>query len=287
MVKVKAYAKVNFFLKVVGTDGEGYHLLDTVMASVSLFDEISVLKRADGSINLICPAVRGENTALAAARLFQESFGTCGFDISIKKGIPIAAGLGGSSADIAGMLYALGRLYGKDMESLREIAARCGSDAPFMLKGGFARATGRGDAIEPFECGKAYHLVIAKPEGGVPSGEAYRFYDEMKKEGLIEENPGDGKEAARCLREGDINGLAKLCLNDLTLPAKRLLPDIAEVERRLLAFSPACLFMSGSGSAMVALFESAQKSRLCARQLKNQGLFACSVTTKNYGVEEM
>ncbi len=287
MVKVRAYAKLNFFLKVTGTDEKGYHLLDTVMASVSLFDEISVSRRADGRINIVCPAIKGENTALPAAKLFQERFSTCGFDIRIEKGIPVAAGFGGSSADIAGVLYALGKMFRKDFESLTEIAARCGSDAPFMLKGGFARATGRGEKVAPFECGKTYHLVAAKPSGGVSSGEAYKLYDEMKRQGRIPENMADGLQVAKALKKGDLACLSALCVNDLAVPAKKLLPQIAEVERMLGQFSPACLFISGSGSGVAAVFETEEKASACARELEKRGVFARAVTTMQRGVEEI
>lgn len=287
MIKIKAYGKVNFLLRITGVDKEGYHMLDTVMASVSLCDIVSVAKRKDGEINVRCRGVRGENSAYRAAKVFQERFSTCGFDIEIVKGIPMSAGLGGSSADSAGVLWALGKMFGVEEKSLLELAEKCGSDTPFMLKGGFAKAEGRGEMLRPFSCDRVYHLVIAKPYGGVSTQKAYKMFDEMKERGEIPHNAVKSGEVTECLQSGNLDKLAEICQNDLYLSAVRLLPEIAEVKNRLEKFSPACSFMTGSGSAVAAVFDTPEKALSCSEEMKRGGYSAFYAFTKNKGIEEI
>ena len=125
-VKVKVPAKVNLTLDVLGLDG-GYHSLKSFVASVNVFDTITVKARRDGKITLENRGVDvgcdiTDNNAYKGAKSFIDTFGTCGVDIVIDKKIPVGGGLGGSSADIAGVLNALNRLFETDM-NMEELAA--------------------------------------------------------------------------------------------------------------------------------------------------------------------
>ena len=127
-VRLRSYAKINFALNVTGTRG-GYHLLDSVLASVDLYDTVTARPRKDGLINVYMQGLGSEhippeqNNAVRAGEAFVSAFGTCGADIRILKDIPMGAGLGGSSADAAGVLNALARLYGvEDRQALKALA---------------------------------------------------------------------------------------------------------------------------------------------------------------------
>ncbi len=153
--KIKSYAKINLTLDIVG-EANGYHLLDSFVASLDLYDLVVVRKRKD---KLISVTMRGmgsegispeENNAAKAGEAFVERFGTSGANIAVYKNIPLGAGLGGSSADAAGVLNGMAKLYGiSDSEALGALADRLGSDTRYMLKGGFCRMQGRGEKLFP------------------------------------------------------------------------------------------------------------------------------------------
>ena len=133
-------------LDVTGRE-KGYHNIDSLFLSVNVFDEIIVTERKDEAVRLSFCGVSAEiapenSNAYRAAEAFVKKFGTCGADISIKRNIPTGGGLGGSSADAAGVLAGLARLYNVNGE-LDEIADDVGSDVSFMLRGGFAREARR------------------------------------------------------------------------------------------------------------------------------------------------
>ena len=152
MITLKAYAKLNLSLAITGVRKDGYHELDTIMQSISLFDMITI-EKADG-IRVIMDAddvAEDENTAYLAADTFMRLAGGSGAKIFIHKLIPSLAGLGGASADAAAVLIGLNSIYDMrlDKEELISIANRVGADVPFALVGGTARAKGTGDKLTP------------------------------------------------------------------------------------------------------------------------------------------
>lgn len=250
-VRVKAYAKLNLTLDIKGTE-KGYHLLDSIVTTVGVSDGIKLKKRKD---RLVSAVVRGafippeENNAVRAAGEFIRTFSTDGVDITIDKNIPIAAGMGGSSADIAGVIAGMGRLFHvKDEAALKAVADRAGSDSGYLLRGGLARLGGRGDIISPLPF-RPMHFLILVPEEGVSSRDCYAEYDRLPAKGERSE------EAERELRAGGVMWAAGRFGNDLFAPAKRLLPAIGQAYGELSALSPLGVGMTGSGSGVFALFE--------------------------------
>ncbi|WP_176728849.1 4-(cytidine 5'-diphospho)-2-C-methyl-D-erythritol kinase [Thermogemmatispora onikobensis] len=169
---VRAYAKINLTLDVLGRRADGYHALATVMQTVDLYDTLSLTLREDGQVRLACtqPELRTEdNLALRAARLLREHTGEQrGVLIELQKRIPSAAGLGGGSSDAAAALLALTRLWQLQLtsEELMKLAASLGSDVPFFLYGGLALCEGRGELVTPLPpCWPAElrWLVLLKP----------------------------------------------------------------------------------------------------------------------------
>ena len=143
VIKAEANAKLNLYLDITGRRADGYHLLETVMQSITLADGVTVVVSAGNGISLSCDRedvpTDSRNTAYRAAEYFMEAAGVSGtVCIDIEKHIPSGAGMGGGSADAAAVLRALNMAYGEPLteDSLLEIAARVGADVPFCLVGG-------------------------------------------------------------------------------------------------------------------------------------------------------
>ncbi len=258
-VKIKAYAKVNLTLEITGAEG-GYHTLDSLVASVDIFDVILLKKRKDKLSSVLMKGLGSEsippekNNALKAAEAFSKAFGTSGADITVYKNIPMGAGLGGSSADVSGVLNGMARLYGvTDREKLKAVADGLGSDTGYMLNGGFARLQGRGEKVTSLDLENKLHFLLICPPTGVSSGACYQKYDELPKTLEWKENASGGCIAA--LREKDINGVGRYLTNDLYKPALHLNPDVERAMDEALSFSPLGAVMTGSGSCVLALFE--------------------------------
>ena len=257
-VKIKAYAKVNLTLEIVGQK-DGYHLLDSFVASVDLFDLI-VLKKRKGKLSTITMRGRGSesippehNNARKAAELFSQKFQTDGADITVYKNIPMGAGLGGSSADAAGVLNGMAKLYGIDDDvGLGEIADQLGSDTKYMLTGGYARMQGRGTEITKLSVDKTLHLLLLCPKTSVSTGACYAAFDRMENK---EVGKNDTQNAIDALLRGDDVELGRALMNDLYLPAATLNADVKETYHKACSFSPLGAAMTGSGSAVFALFE--------------------------------
>lgn len=182
--KLNAYAKLNLYLDITGRRADGYHLLETVMQSVSLADEVTVVVSAGSGITLSCSREDipsdSRNTAYRAAELFLQRAGASGsVCIDIEKNIPSGAGMGGGSADAAAVLKALNAAFDEPLSEaeLLEIAAQVGADVPFCLVGGAKLCRGIGEEMSDITPAEGAFLVV-KPEFGCPTGEAYRRYDE-------------------------------------------------------------------------------------------------------------
>ena len=191
-ITVIAPAKINLSLDVVGLDDRGYHLLDMIMQTVSLFERVTVTKK-EADITLTSNAryipTDSKNVAVKAAMLFFEYTGIQGgCHIHIIKSVPIKAGMAGGSADAAGVIVALDKLYETNLTRVQmcEIGAKAGSDVPFMIMGGTKRVQGVGDIINPCPAMPRCHLVICMPEKGVSTPAAFANYDALGEKTLVE-----------------------------------------------------------------------------------------------------
>lgn len=260
-VKIKARAKINLTLDIVGEAG-GYHLLDSFVASVDLYDLVVVRKRKDKLVSVTMKGMGSEgippesNNARKAGEAFVQSFSTCGADITVFKNIPIGGGLGGSSADAAGVLNGMEKLYETgDREALNALADSLGSDTRYMLDGGFCRMRGRGDklAFLPRPAEKLHFLLIC-PNTPVSAGACYREYDRSAGEKPGGEEPFTESCIEAFLR-GDASGTGRYMTNALFPAAARLNPDVERALEEAKSFSPLGAAMTGSGSCVAALFE--------------------------------
>ena len=254
--RVNAYAKINLTLDITGREG-GFHMLDSLVTTIDLYDRIFVKKRRDKLCSVYMHGMKSEdipteeNNALRAAEAFVARFQTCGADVTIHKNIPIGAGLGGSSADAAGTLLALAKLYHvTDMGALKSVADTLGSDTGYLLYGGFARLQGRGERVEPLKDGPQLHMLLLIPREGVETPECYQKFDEIGSS-----CPPRTPLALEALQSGNFEWAVKSFGNHLTEAAVSLNPAVGEALTQLKMLSPLCAVMSGSGSACYALFE--------------------------------
>lgn len=272
-VKIKAYAKVNLTLEITG-EREGYHLLDSLVASVDISDVIVLKKRKDKLSSVTMRGLASErippeqNNALKAAELFSQKYGVAGADITVYKNIPLGAGLGGSSADASGVLRGMAKLYRIDDEAgIGELADRLGSDTKYMLNGGFVRMRGRGTELTETGICEPLHFLLILPRSSVSTGACYGAYDSMPKESYTAAT----ENCIRALLEKDKEQAGRYLKNDLFLPAASLNTDVQKAYEEALSFSPLGAVMTGSGSCVLAFFETPE---LCAwAQSRYKGKF--------------
>ena len=173
-VTVRVPAKVNLELLVGPRRPDGYHALSTVFQAVSLYDDVTVAAAEDWGVTVSGPLAAGvpedgDNLAMRAARLVEAHFDIDPVHIAIRKGIPVAGGMAGGSADAAATLVALDHLWDLDLdrEELEDLASELGSDVPFLIAGGTAMGSGRGELLAPVLARGTYHWVFALAEGGL------------------------------------------------------------------------------------------------------------------------
>ena len=267
-VVVAARAKVNLYLHVTGRRADGYHLLDSLVAFAGVGD--SVIARPGREL---CLAVAGpmagavpggaDNLVLMAARRLAEGLGVrAGADITLVKRLPVAAGLGGGSADAAATLSALMALWGLalDEHGLARLARTLGADVPVCLAGRASFVGGVGEELTRAPALPPAWLVLANPGVALATPKVFAVRTGPFSTGArFATTPGDARELARLL---EARG------NDLTRPASALVPGIDAVLATLAALPGALLArMSGSGATCFALFADAESSRAAARRL--------------------
>jgi 4-diphosphocytidyl-2-C-methyl-D-erythritol kinase len=277
---VRAHAKVNLDLRVLGSRPDGYHELRTVFQTIELHDTL-VCRARTGAFALKCRSgavpLDATNLVWMAAAGLWKALGRPGDPrdtvVTLTKNIPVSAGLGGGSADAAAALHALAKLWGgAPLTLLREVAAGVGADVPFFLSGGTALGLGRGEEIYPLVDLPPHWVVIVRPPFGVSTAEAYAWYDEDRAAGLRE------------LRELQILPVpwptrAAQMINDLEPPVLRRHPEIANLKHSLKEAGAIAAAMSGSGSAVFGLFKSRAAAAKTLRPLSRGGASALLTRT--------
>jgi len=269
-VTVKAYAKINLSLDIVGKREDDYHLLESVMQSISLYDTVTVAKDNSGEITVSTSddTIADDKTNIAyrcAEAFFAHTEIECtGIDIRIKKRIPTGAGMAGGSADGAAVILALNEIYSANLseEQLCSIGETVGADIPFCLTGGTMMVRGIGNILSHLPNLADCHIVVAKPDDSVSTKEAYAAVDNYEGD-LIHPETDDicGDICAE-----DIASLASRLCNvfeqALALPGSLALRDIMLQNDAL----GAC--MTGSGSAVFGIFEDEDDAKRCCDALR-------------------
>lgn len=263
-MRVRANAKINLTLDIVGKRADGYHLLDSVMQSVSLCDIITVEK--NDSITVLCDnaTISGENNICykAAVNFFGFTKLCGGAKIVIKKQIPLAAGMGGGSADAAAVICALNKIYQTDLSvsKLCEIALTVGADVPFCIVGGTARVQGIGEDISPLRLYDDGVFLFVKHGEKLSTADMYKKIDAMDK------NPATTQKAVEAIHRGNMEDFYKNISNDFSLVAHddKLLKDISSTNPRVAS-------LSGSGPTVFAVYKNLREANLAANMLIKNG----------------
>jgi 4-diphosphocytidyl-2-C-methyl-D-erythritol kinase len=258
-----AFAKVNLTLGVGPARADGYHQVRTVLQAIDLHDTLTFSARR-GAFAISCSESRiptdSRNLIWKAAYELSRAIGRStvdGIRVRLTKRIPAEAGLGGGSADAAAALRALNVIWEArlDTAALSSVARLVGADVPFFLVGGAAYGSGRGDDLLPLADIRPFHVVIAKPDFGVSTAAAYGWFDE----------DGGVQDAPRTLAAWP--GTPLSVRNDLEPPVARRHPLVAELVEAFERAGAAAAAMSGSGSAVFGLFDSAARASRAARAL--------------------
>lgn len=273
-VKVKAPAKINLSLDIVGRRPDGYHTVSMVLQAVSLYDSLSVSMDegvASDAVNIVCEGYDipcdKTNIVYKAAQAFYHYTGVEAHPLSvvIEKEIPTQAGLAGGSADGAAMVLALNYLYETrlTMKEMAEICSKVGSDVPFCLLGGTMLATGTGTTLKKLCALQKCHIVICKPEISVSTKEAYEKCDSKPYKGFLYTD-----EVVKQLYRRDIRGMSSCLYNEFEQVLT--LPEINEIKKLMMKQKALGASMSGSGSAVYAVFQTEKQAKSCVSALKKR-----------------
>ncbi|GHU72311.1 4-diphosphocytidyl-2-C-methyl-D-erythritol kinase [Clostridia bacterium] len=261
-MRVKARGKINWTLDIVGIREDGYHLLDSLMQSVELYDMLAFERADELTLQVKGPmrvtADEG-NLVLRAMRLLTTRLNiTEGCQITLTKRIPIGAGMGGGSADAAATLAGLNRFWRLSLKEseLMSLALELGADVPFCLTGGLQRAKGIGEQLERLPVNRPAYLVIVQPCWGLPTPEMYQNYDADTK-GLPPPHRPDNDRAVYAARAGMLPRMCSAMGNVLQSVAIQKRPEIAQAIQALEHFGAIRAQMTGSGSAVFGVFASA------------------------------
>lgn len=270
-VTVQAPAKINLSLKVLGRRDDGYHLLDTHMQKVALYDTIELCPLAEG-IRLRClggevPEDRN-NLVFRAASLFfawvarSSPTGPGGVALTLRKNIPVAAGLGGGSSDAAATLCGLNTMLAADCpaEALAAMGLQLGADVPFFLDPSPAvRATGIGEILQPVSPLEQYRVVLVNPGFSVSTRWVYQTF--ALTEGGESVNLKNSQDTVGAL---DSAGFPVLLVNDLEKVTLKKFPELGRIKAEMLARGAKGALMSGSGPTVFGIFQDRQSAEKAA-----------------------
>ncbi|MCC8072523.1 MAG: 4-(cytidine 5'-diphospho)-2-C-methyl-D-erythritol kinase [Clostridiales bacterium] len=268
-IKVNAYAKINLMLDIICRRTDGYHDLFMIMQSIGLYDTVTVTQIKGREIIISCNVdgipLDENNIAYKAAKAFfsaQKIRKNKGIHIDIVKRIPHAAGLAGGSADGAGVLVALNKLYGTNLsdDELCKIGVKIGADVPFCIKGGTLLAQGVGDVLNKVKPLRKCFILLAKPDCSVNTGFAYSQFDSIGK------NHTPDKMGMLCAMQS--RDLKEICAKMenvfeqfIDVPNK---VDIRDIMRKNGAIG---VCMSGSGPTVFGIFENREQADTAAKEL--------------------
>lgn len=262
----KAYAKINISLDIIGKQENGYHLLEMVMQTVDLYDEITIEERGEGislDCNLDYIPKDAKNIAYKAAQAMLERFSIDrGVHITIQKRIPVAAGLAGGSTDAAAVIKGMNELFnlGLSREAMMEIGLTLGADVPYCLVGGTALCTGVGEIVTPLAPFSGVTILLVKPAFGVSTKDAYMGFalDKVKKH-------VETTKLIRAMERRQIKSVAYYMRNLLENVTLRKHPILKTVKYNMMEHGAVGTLMSGSGPTVFGIFEDDELAKNAAR----------------------
>lgn len=264
----RAYAKINWSLNVCSERPDGYHDLDMLMQRIELCDELCF-----ESARWLTLTIGGQrlptgerNLVIRTAKALNDLLGTKhGARISLKKHIPVRAGLGGGSADSAATLLALNRLWNLNLplRTLVQIGQKLGADVPYCLHSSLAHVQGIGEIVTPLRRSPVYPLVIVTPGGGLSTPSVFQAWNQG---GYAPSEPKN-LPLADALISGDLRLAQSLSRNDLEAPAIALMPEIGEILEKFRSLGAKYTRMTGSGSTVFGVFVPDEAAAFAAAQV--------------------
>lgn len=271
LITILAPAKINLSLDVTGKLENGYHTLEMIMQTISLYDEV-VLHNGEAGIEIICdnPLVPVDENNIchkAAIVFFNKTNIPGGVKIELKKRIPQGAGLAGGSADAAAVLKGLNIMYsaGLSMDELLELGLECGADVPFCITGGTCFAEGVGEKLTKLPSFAGINIVVVVPDFAVSTAWVYKNYrmdDPIK-------HP-DSKKLVEAIKKRDLQKLAQGTANVLESVTVVKYPEIEGIKREVKSHGALGSLMSGSGPSVFGLFENENTAHKAFGALKNR-----------------
>ena len=280
IISLKAHAKVNLFLEILGKRDDGYHEIETIMQEIDLADNLQFEEIQEG-IKLECNnkniPINQDNLVCKAANLILKECGIKkGVLISLEKNIPVGAGLGGGSSDAAATLKALNSLWGVGLNDgeLMEFAAKLGSDIPFFINGKTSLCSGRGEMISPVKVRDRMDYLILFPRVHISTETIYKNLkiDLTKKR-------KDVSFFLDALKYSEVVGISKLLFNRLEEVIFATYPDLLQVKSALESFDFCGLSISGSGSAFFGLCNDRHQAEVIKSKVESSGMGNVFVAT--------
>ena len=279
--QMKAYAKINLGLDVIGKLENGYHEVKMVMQTVGIYDELS-FEKAESGITVTTDSgelpTNEDNLIYKAAKLMWETYGIQGgIRIHLKKNIPIAAGMAGGSTDAAATLKGINRLYDLDcsLKELMELGVKIGADVPYCVMGGTALAEGIGEKLTALPAAPECYLLVAKPDISVSTRYVYEHLDA---EGTLEHPDIDGM--VRAIEEGSMQGILNRLGNVLESVTIKAYPVIDTIKNRMKELGAVGSLMSGSGPTVFGVFLEESRAQDAYEKIKEEQLTKQIFVTK-------
>lgn len=268
---LRAYGKINITLDITGKRDDGYHLLNTILQTVDVFDEVTLSKRPKGIlVNVDQPFVPADerNLAFKAAKIIKEKFRLKeGVLIDIKKKIPVGGGMAGGSTDAACVISGMNRLFDLKMDQAEqdEIALQIGADVPFCLRRGTFLAEGIGEKLTRLDPMPNLSVLICAPAFQVSTQQAYQAYDERP-----EKSPRKIEPLLEGMKTGDLNAIFSNMHNSLEPVVEMFHPEIGAIRKCMLDSGAQKAMMSGSGSTVFGLFENPKTAQAACDAMKTR-----------------
>lgn len=279
-MNVRAYAKINIGLRILGKRSDGYHDIETIFHQIDLYDELLFEPAETVELTTTSPDVPGDSTNLCirAAQLFREHTGHReGVAIRLTKCIPVGAGLGGGSSNAAAVLLALNKLWHVGMKTaeLQSLAANLGSDVPFFIQGGSAAGTSRGEILDHFHLQIPYWILTVTPPIHISTAWAYA--------NVRADNVTGGMVRLRTIVEENLASAPNMqayIKNDFEGLVYRTYPEIHHLKEGLEKAGALFTQLSGSGSTVFGFFQERTGAQSVARKFPST--FVTSLTTQNF-----
>lgn len=286
MVKERAYAKINLGLDVLRKRPDGYHEVKMIMQTVDICDELTLEKREEPGIALRIegaglPADETNLAYRAAALLAEKKELGEGVSITLKKRIPIAAGMAGGSADAAAVLRGMNELFGLgySVEELKKLGVTLGADVPYCIEGGTMLSEGIGEILTPLSPPPPCHLVVAKPDIDVSTA---FVYGHLRADKLSFHPDIDGM--ADALFRGDLKGITDRLGNVLETVTEREYPVIGRLKQKMRGTGAENALMSGSGPTVFGIYTDPEKAKKGALAIEEERLAQAVFVTEFYAI---